>query len=168
MGCRSCEAESPFCAEAADHCPVQRRDYLAVTITTTATLLGGLIGAGADGAIGCVVGMFVAGCLGGIAGLTLEQTRAGARAPAIGSERRIPDAVDLRIAAALEMAATLARHWKTVTRAGRSGQFSRCSRAMSFSASGSPDSVQSRRLEMPQCFSTKRVKARSISTFRLM
>ena len=36
---------------------------------------------------------------------------------------------------------------------------------MSFSASGSPDSVQSRRLEMPEFFSTDRVKARSISTF---
>ena len=36
---------------------------------------------------------------------------------------------------------------------------------MSFSARGSPDSVQSRRLEMPEFFSTDRVKARSISTF---
>ena len=36
---------------------------------------------------------------------------------------------------------------------------------MSFSARGSPDSVQRRRLEMPQCFSTERVKARSFSTF---
>ena len=36
---------------------------------------------------------------------------------------------------------------------------------MSFSARGSPDSVQSRRLEMPQFFSTSRVKARSFSMF---
>jgi hypothetical protein len=36
---------------------------------------------------------------------------------------------------------------------------------MSFSASGLPDSVQRRRLLMPQCFSTRRVKARSFSTF---
>ena len=36
---------------------------------------------------------------------------------------------------------------------------------MSFWARGSPDSVQSRRLLMPQFFSTERVKARSISTF---
>ena len=36
---------------------------------------------------------------------------------------------------------------------------------MSFSARGSPDSVQRRRLEMPQCFSTERVKARSFSMF---
>ncbi len=36
---------------------------------------------------------------------------------------------------------------------------------MSFWARGSPDSVQRRRLLMPQFFSTERVKARSISTF---
>ena len=36
---------------------------------------------------------------------------------------------------------------------------------MSFSASGSPLSVHSSRLEMPQCFSTLRVKASSFSTF---
>ena len=36
---------------------------------------------------------------------------------------------------------------------------------MSFSARGLPDSAQRRRLEMPQFFSTRRVKARSFSTF---
>ena len=35
---------------------------------------------------------------------------------------------------------------------------------MSFWARGSPDSVQRRRLLMPQFFSTDRVKARSFST----
>ena len=39
---------------------------------------------------------------------------------------------------------------------------------MSFSARGSPDSVQRRRLEMPQFFSTERVKARRSSMLRRM
>src|ERR1035441_8369117 len=45
-------------------------------------------------------------------------------------------------------------------------QWTRWRRAISFSARGSPDSVQRRRLEMPQFFSTRRVKARSFSMFR--
>src|ERR1017187_8772871 len=40
-------------------------------------------------------------------------------------------------------------------------QWTRWRRAISFSARGSPDSVQRRRPEMPQFFSTSRVKARS-------
>jgi glycyl-tRNA synthetase beta chain len=44
-------------------------------------------------------------------------------------------------------------------------ELTRWRRAMSFSARGSPDSVQSRRLEMPQFFSTSSVNASSFSTF---
>jgi hypothetical protein len=44
-------------------------------------------------------------------------------------------------------------------------QFKRCRRAISFSASGSPLSVQSSRELIPQCFSTLSVKANSFSMF---